>query len=292
MEPCAVYEQSGETTRIPLHFDPVGSVFVVFRPGTPKPHATAIFFADTSATPMAAGFTSLPGSLWSDGKRLELHAWQPGRYEVVMPNQNKRLFDTGPLPAPQTVGGPWTLQFPASWGAPGQINLEKLLSWPEFPDAGVRYFSGTATYKTTFQAAKMSSDCKLFLDLGRIEVIAEVWLNGKSLGTFWKPPFVCEVTGLLRPEANELEVRVTNLWPNRLIGDEQFPDDCTEDGHWKNGVIPAWPEWLKNSKPRPEPRRLTFCTWKHWGRNDTPLPSGLLGPVTLRQVRTVKIVGS
>ena len=138
----------------------------------------------------------------------------------------------------------------------------------------------------------MVSDSKMFLDLGRVEVIAEVWLNGRLLGTLWKPPFVCEVTGMLSRETNELEVRVTNLWPNRLIGDEQFPDDCTNDHGWKNGVIPAWPEWLKNGKPRPEPRRLTFCTWKHWRQNDVLLPSGLLGPVTLKQVRTVNLMRS
>jgi hypothetical protein len=119
--------------------------------------------------------------------------------------------------------------------------------------------------------------------------LQEVWLNGKPLGTFWKPPFVCDVTGLLQPNANELEVRVTNLWPNRLIGDEQFPDDCTPDGTWLSGVIPSFPAWLRNGHPRPEPRRLTFCTWKHWSRNDALLPSGWIGPVRLRQVRTVTL---
>jgi hypothetical protein len=182
--------------------------------------------------------------------------------------------------------------FPAGWGAPPEIHLDKLLSWPEHSDARVRYFSGTATYKTSFAALEVDADCKIFLDLGRVEVIAEVWLNGKSLGTLWKPPFDCEVTGLLRAKANDLEVRVTNLWPNRLIGDEQFPDDCAADGSWRKGVIPAWPEWLKTGKPRPEPRRLTFCTWKHWGQDDALLPSGLLGPVTLRQMKRAKIAGS
>jgi hypothetical protein len=125
-----------------------------------------------------------------------------------------------------------------------------------------------------------------------VEVIAEMWLNGKSLGTLWKPPFVCEVTRRLRAGDNELEVHVTNLWPNRLIGDEQFPDDCTEDGRWKSGVIPVLPDWLKTGQTRPETGRLTFCTWKHWGRNDALLPSGLLGPVTVQQVRTVKMIRS
>lgn len=289
MEPCAVYEQSGETMRIPLEFDPAGSVFVVFRPGPPKPHAIAISLADALAMPMAAELTRLPCSLRSDGKRLELRAWAAGRYTVSMLNRQKRLLEVAPLPEPQAVKGPWTVLFPAGWGAPAKVTFNKLISWPDSSDLGVRYFSGTATYKAAFRASKADSDCRLFLDLGRVEVIAEVWLNGKSLGTFWKPPFVCEVTELLRPEANELEVRVTNLWPNRLIGDEQFPDDCTADGRWKSGEIPALPDWLKNGRTRPETRRLTFCTWKHWGRNDALLPSGLLGPVTLSQARVLRM---
>ena len=112
------------------------------------------------------------------------------------------------------------------------------------------------------------------------------------MGTFWKPPFVCDITGLLRSVSNELEVRVTNLWPNRLIGDERFPDDCTPDGRWVRGVMPVMPEWLKEGKPRPEARRLTFCTWKHWRKDDALLASGLIGPVTVRQVRVATVAGS
>ena len=283
---CAVYEESGGTTRIPLHFDPSGSVFVVFRSGSPKLHATSVSLMNDSSSALPQSF---PDSLWSDGKKLEFSAAQNGSYLITMPDKQEHLLEITALPEPKTVEGPWTLLFPAGWGAPEKINLNKLISWPEHSEAGVRYFSGTAIYKTTFPTVNEAPDCKLFLDLGRVEVIAEVWLNGKSLGTLWKPPFVCEITGLLSQYTNELDVHVTNLWPNRLIGDEQFPDDCTENGQWKSGVIPAWPEWLKKGQPRPESRRLTFCTWKHWRREDPLLPSGLLGPVTIRQVRTVNI---
>ena len=81
---------------------------------------------------------------------------------------------------------------------------------------------------------------------------------------------------------------VTNLWPNRLIGDEQFPDDCG-GGAWTSGDIPGWPQWLLKHQPRPEPRRLTFPTWKYWGKNDAPLPSGLLGPATLLEAKRVEV---
>jgi hypothetical protein len=287
IEPCALYEESGSMTRIPLYFDPSGSVFVVFRSGPPKPHAIAISLMNASVSPVPQ--TSLSNSLLSDGKRLEFRAAQAGHYLITMPGRQKHQIEVPSLPAPKIVEGPWTLRFPAGWGAPEKILLDNLISWPEHSDGGVRYFSGTVIYKTTFPAISMAPNCKLFLDLGRVEVIAEVWLNSKSLGTLWKPPFVCEITGLLHLQANVLEVHITNLWPNRLIGDEQFPDDCTENGQWKSGVIPVWPEWLKKGQPRPESRRLTFCTWKHWRREDPLWPSGLLGPVTLRQVRTINI---
>jgi hypothetical protein len=289
IEPCALYQESGGMTRIPLHFDPSGSVFVVFRSGLPKAHAIAVALTNTPAGSSVIPRTDFTGLLKSDGKKLELYATQPGRYLVNMADQQKHWLEVAALPSPKTVEGPWSVQFPPGWGAPEKINLGKLISWPEHADVGVRYFSGTAIYKTTFPSISLAPDCELFLDLGQVEVIAEVWLNGKSLGTFWKPPFVFGITELLRSQTNELELHITNLWPNRLIGDEQFPDDCTENGQWKSGVIPAWPEWLKNGQPRPESRRLTFCTWKHWRREDPLLVSGLLGPVTLRQVRKVNV---
>ena len=112
--------------------------------------------------------------------------------------------------------------------------------------------------------------------------IAEVTLNGKTLGVLWKPPFQVDVRGALRPGANELEVRVTNLWPNRMIGDEQYPDDCTPDGSWRTGKIPAWPEWVLKNQPRPEPRRLTFSTTKYFTKDAPLIPSGMMGPVQLQ----------
>jgi len=241
IELCEKYEEYDGVTQIPLHFDPSGSLFVVFRTAIPK--------------------TDLHANIFS-----------------------KRQANSLDLPESLTLNAPWILQFPSGWGAPETIVFNKLISWSEHPDSGIRYFSGTVIYKTSFPTVKVKPHNKLLLDLGRVEVVAEVWLNGKSLATLWKPPFVCEITNLLHPKINELEVHITNLWPNRLIGDEQFPDDCTEAGDWKSGPVPALPEWLKKGQPRPEPRRLTFCTWKHWRKDDPLLPSGLLGPVTLRQI--------
>jgi len=109
-------------------------------------------------------------------------------------------------------------------------------------------------------------------------VIAEVRLNGRSLGTLWHRPFRVEISKALRTGSNTLEVDVSNLWVNRLIGDEQHPDDC----EWTERHLSRWPDWLLSRKLRPQPARIAFTTWKHWNANDPLLPSGLLGPVSLR----------
>jgi hypothetical protein len=112
-----------------------------------------------------------------------------------------------------------------------------------------------------------------------------VWLNGKYLGILWKPPFRVDITSAARPGLNRLVVHVTNLWVNRLIGDEQYPDDC----QWQGDRLQAFPQWFREGKPRPVPQRLTFTTWKHWTKKDQPLPSGLLGTVEIYSVRTVQV---
>src|SRR5262249_54441915 len=140
------------------------------------------------------------------------------------------------------IASAWTVHFPPNLGAPAQITLPKLLSWSEHTQPGVRYFSGTATYETDFDVpvGLLSGPRALYLDLGRVKNFAEVRLNGRKLDTLWKAPFRLEVSGLVRPGANHLEIRVTNLWPNRLIGDAQLPEEV----EWNGNAIKAWPEWL------------------------------------------------
>jgi hypothetical protein len=126
-----------------------------------------------------------------------------------------------------TVAGPWTLDFPANWGAPPSVQMAKLTSWTESADAGVKYFSGTATYTKTVQAQaswfKLGHD--VWIDLGKVRDIAEVKVNGKSVGLVWAPPYRVDLAGALKPGANKLEIEVTNEWTNRQIGDRLLPAD-------------------------------------------------------------------
>ena len=117
-----------------------------------------------------------------------------------------------------------------------------------------------------------------------------VTLNGKSLGVWWKAPFEGDVTGILKAGKNTMKVRVTNLWVNRLIGDEQL----TEDVEWNGKPIKKWPEWFDATsefplKNRASKERLTFTTWHHWTKDSPLMESGLIGPVRLRIGVTAKV---
>ena len=120
-------------------------------------------------------------------------------------------------------------------------------------------------------------------------MIAAVKLNGRDLGIHWKPPFRVDVTDALKAGANELEISVTSLWPNRMIGDATLPDDI-EWQKGRRGQYPAqWPDWLVKGTPRPS-GRIAFCTRRAvYDKDDTLLPSGLIGPVVLRAVEQTEV---
>ena len=215
----------------------------------------------------------------ADG-RLVLHATEPGRYEAHTAPGRTLAWDLAPLPPPQTVTGPWQVRFPAGSGAPPEIALGALASLSLQADPGVRHFSGIATYRKTLvlDAARFGEGHRLSLDLGEVQVMARVSLNGRDLGILWRPPYAMDITAAARPGDNELEIAVVNLWANRLIGDEQLPEDSDRN---KNGTLRNWPRWLLEGQLSPT-GRLTFSSWRLWKKEDPLPPSGLLGPVTLR----------
>jgi len=164
----------------------------------------------------------------------------------------------------------WTVTFDPNWGPKQPVAFDRLTPWNENTNDEIKYFSGTATYKTTFELPKQNA--RLVLDLGKVEVLARVTLNGKDLGTLWKPPFQVDATQVAKAGANQLEVEVTDLWVNRLIGDERFPN-------WGAG----FPGWLTAGKAPPaDAPRKTFEPMRPWKKSDPLVPSGLIGPVTLQ----------
>ncbi|MDB5365328.1 MAG: Alpha-L-arabinofuranosidase precursor [Rhodospirillales bacterium] len=157
-----------------------------------------------------------------------------------------------------TLSGPWTLSFQGDRGAPKQLVQDELASWSDSPIPGVRYFSGSATYTKSFALPPDAyrNRGRIVLDLGDVRDVAEIRLNGRTLATLWMPPFEIDATSAIRSGQNLLEVKVANLWVNRLIGDAQ------------PGVT----------------KKYTFTTIPTYNA-DAPLRlSGLLGPVRIRQV--------
>jgi hypothetical protein len=185
------------------------------------------------------------------------------------------------LPPPQEITGPWQVTFDPKWGGPAKpVVFDRLTDWSKHAAAAIRYYSGTAVYRRTFTFAKpQNPDPKprVQLDLGSVEVMARVRLNGKDCGIAWKLPYLVDITDTVRAGSNDLEIAVVNLWINRMIGDEQLPLDAK----WKDfETLLEWPEWFKTGKPRPS-GRYTFSSCRHYQKDSPLVPSGLLGPVTI-----------
>jgi hypothetical protein len=233
---------------------------------------------------------------------LQLRAFKPGEYDLTSLDGQHHAITIKPLPTPVEIIGPWSVAFQPGRGAPASATFKSLESWTANADAGVKYFSGTASYEKEFQLPTdvvSAADGKarpLMLDLGAVHEIAEVTLNGQTLRTLWTPPYSVDVSGVAVAGTNHLTVKVTNLWVNRLIGDEQFPEDV----QWARGApspLKAWPDWFAPTASsanatltnRPTKERLTFTTWKHWSKDSPLMESGLIGPVLVRAGESVTV---
>jgi len=173
-----------------------------------------------------------------------------------------------------TLDGSWKLSFDPIWGGPKEILFDHLVDWTKRPEEGIKYYSGTASYQKTFilNKAILASASPLFIELGEVNCMAQVTLNGIDLGTLWTTPWSLEITKAVKEGTNLLEIKVVNLWPNRLIGDEKFPSDGISDR--------KWPEWLLENKPRTS-QRFTFVTHSFYKKDSPLLKSGLIGPVRI-----------
>lgn len=190
------------------------------------------------------------------------------------------------IPSPLDLSVDWEVTFPSKNETSKTVNFDSLTSWSNHAHEDLKYFSGTATYKKTFEitADLLQKDKQLELDLGSVAVIAEVLINGKTVRTLWKALFRTDITDYVKTGSNTLEVKVTNLCPNRLIGDERFDLDYELQGKRPKQL----PDWLLNNTERPS-ERTTFASWKHWDVDSPLLPSGLLGPVTLRTYQKIRL---
>jgi hypothetical protein len=176
--------------------------------------------------PLTGELRDLPDFRQADGRTTVPLEFAPyGSWFVVFRRSvpGGAAAGTGNFPGYSPVrelAGPWTVRFDRRWGGPASAVFPELVSWTTRSEAGIRFYSGTATYEKTL-ALPVTGDParRIFLDLGEVRQIAEVRLNGMDLGILWSPPFRVEITRALRPGENRLEVDIVNFWPNRVIGD-------------------------------------------------------------------------
>ncbi len=208
--------------------------------------------------PETGEITALPGfSAKQDRSEVPLQLEANGSRFIVFRDEPAPTTAApglvGEMPVWKQLSGPWQVEFQPNSGAPAQLTFPELISWTEHPDPGIQNYSGTATYMQEFDLPAMPTG-KIMLDLGNVEVVAAVTLNGVDCGSLWKAPFAVEAGQALRPGKNRLEVKVANVWANRLIADAGLP----------------------------AAKRVAWATYNPYKPGDRLLPSGLLGPVQLR----------
>ena len=190
------------------------------------------------------------------------------------------------VPKPLDLSSGWKVEFAFTKAKNMKQTFDNLTSWSNHENEAIQHFSGTASYKKEFVLSDdvLQDDKRIELDLGSVAVIAEVIVNGKNAGVLWKAPFRIHIDEFVNKGKNTLEIKVTNLWSNRLIGDENLPLDYPRKGKRAKPL----PDWLLNETERPS-KRTTFASWNHYNKNDELKTSGLLGPVQLIFFKTVKL---
>lgn len=181
----------------------------------------------------------------------------------------------------------WKVTFRPPGGEPFERKIKTLGLWNESDDPAVRNFSGTAVYEGTFALPEGSPGRKVVIDLGTVHEMARVRVNGKEAGVCWTPPDRLDITALVQPGTNRLEIEVANTWVNRLIGDEALPAEAEFNGLSANagttaGVLTKFPAWYRDPAKASSRQRSTFAAWRHYDDKSPLVPSGLAGPVMVK----------
>ncbi len=191
--------------------------------------------------------------------RINAQGGKSGDYELKFADGHACTLAVPATAAPMEIAGPWEVSFPPGWGAPEKITFGHLTDWTKRSEDGIKYFSGKATYHYTFDGSDLAlrtPHSALILDLGKVNDIAVVRVNGQKLGTLWQPPYRVDISTAIKSGGNMLEVDVVNTWNNRLAGDAALPVE----------------------------QRHTSITAPTVNKKSPLLPAGLIGPVTLQQV--------
>lgn len=191
------------------------------------------------------------------------------------------------------LSGPWKVAFVPKLGIPFQLEFAELVDFSKQTNKAVNYFAGTAAYTKTVKLSKheIEKGKRIILDLGELNDLAQVKINGMEKGVLWYPPYQIDITDALKVGENTLEIAVTNNWANRLIGDEKEPADFEWgiDRGIRGRAMKSFPDWFLKNEARPSKGRKAFTTWYYYRDNSPLQPAGLVGPVKLVSMGTFKL---
>ena len=284
MTDVLIWENNKNQTSITLDLEANGSCFIVFRKKS-ESHSNSVKAISLNGENIKTNFYVT--------RENQLILNKKGVYKVSF-QDNKTITKKQDKEAEKILlNENWNVRFQENLGAPSSAHFEKLISWPLHSDSGIRFFSGTASYKKSFQlnSKQLKSNKRLFLDLGKVKNVATITVNNKKVIVIWKPPFSVDITDYCKAGENDLEVMVTNLWPNRMIGDKTEPEDCewgpvrdfpyTKPAPVIGRNLQVVPQWVINKTERPSKNRITFCTVDFFEKDTPLLESGLIGPVQI-----------
>ena len=259
-----------ERTEIPMTLESGESVFIVFSKVLPA----------TWITRLAPNVLKcVDGQYLIQGKETIKISYSDG---------DSTDYYTKDCPKPIDLSEDWKVRFLEGRGAPDEpVIFEKLTSWTEHPNKGIKYYSGIAEYNKTFILPKdyLKNGRRCVLELGEIRDVAQITINEHKPVFVWQKPAEIDITDMLVKGENTVKIGVANRWMNRLIGDERIHTDIpyrAGDNKFTNGVIEKFPDWMRDEqRAKKENKRYTFSTWKHYTAESSLQESGLLGPVRL-----------
>lgn len=228
----------------------------------------------------------------SDGKSSTVDVeLAPGQSVFVLFNHNKPGYKKAPVAKvthsiENIIEGTWDIRFSPKLDKEFTLKDQTLKDFSTSSEEKIKYFSGTAIYTKNIElsSCNLGKNKKVIIDLGGLNDIVDITINGKHVGVLWYPPYKTDITDFVKPGTNKLEIAVTNNWANRLIGDEQYDSDFEwgrDRGESMGRAMKRFPDWFLKEGDRPSKNRKGFIIWSYF-RANTPLePAGLVGPVKL-----------
>ena len=262
IEEINIYKEDNGRITLPLYLEPEGSRFIVFRKKVNRQNITSMKKNGKEVFPLQASTNDMT-KIQVIGKDSfnEFEVYESGKYDFYNSELVKDISVSewdNVLP----LDSQWVVKFNKDWGAPSVTIFDSLYSWSESKIDGIKYYSGAAEYIKEINVPHefLNKDNRYYLDLGNVQEIAEVKINGISKGGVWKAPFKLDITDVLKEGKNEVKIKVTNLWVNRLVGDEYLPEE----------------------------KRYTKTNIKKFTKEYPLRVSGLLGPVKIIATKIVK----